>query len=127
MKRILVLALVASMTACNGSGSDADKCTFIPAKEVITVTGSIYGGSSGNAVVGVITNDKQEITEVAIRYIDILKDGKVTRIVENISREKRPELSPVIDAIEKGTLSGKIKCSGNQPLHLQYLTKLSFQ
>jgi hypothetical protein len=131
MIRIILIALLLA-GSCNYStqtGETGDDCTFLPEKETIEVESTLYPHATGNAVVAIVTDEKHSITNVVIRYIEVMQNGKLSRITDNINREKRPELAAAIDEIEKSARNGKVNCGKDrvQPAQLQYLAKLSFR
>jgi hypothetical protein len=130
MVRVILFALVLA-GACNSSNKTnetGDDCTFLPEKETISVESSLYPHSTGNAVVAIVADEKHTITNVVIRYIEVMQNGQLSRITDKINATDRPELAGAIESIEKSAKNGKVKCDKESgQTQLQYLVKLSFR
>lgn len=130
MNKLLGFVLLL-LVACNTSNKaeTGDECSFIPEKETIEVESAAYRQASGNAVVAIVSDDKHQITNVVIRYIEVLQNGKLTRITQQINKEQQPQLAAAIDAIEESARKGKLSCGKDKksPAQLQFLVKLSFK
>lgn len=129
MNKLLGCALLL-LVACNSTPSvQGDDCDFTPEKETIEVESAAYGKATGNAVVAVVADEKQQITNVVIRYMEIFQNGKVSRINDSITVSHKPELASAIETIEQSARKGKLTCGKDRktPAHLQFLVKLSFK